>query len=205
MKMIKHSISILMASSMIWMIGCSGKAQSSTASAPNGAKDGAVWLTDFEKAKTGAAEKKRPVLMNFTGSDWCPPCIQLKKDILGTKEFAQYAEENLVLLELDFPQRTPQPEAVKKQNKELGETFQIEGFPTLVLLSPEGVEIARNVGYMPGVKLLKDWLLAGERIGSLEALWPKNRRNWGIWCQNFRFHSSESYFSRTSEWQAGMA
>jgi protein disulfide-isomerase len=88
--------------------------------------------------------------MNFTGSDWCPPCIQLKKDILSTGQFGKYAKEELVLLELDFPRQRSQPEDLKRQNEELAGTFEIEGFPTLILLSPEGRELARHVGYMPG-------------------------------------------------------
>lgn len=109
-----------------------------------------AWLTDFEEAKALSRDSGRPILANFTGSDWCPPCIQIKRDILTTERFKAYASENLVLLELDFPRRTPQPEELKRQNQQLASDFAVRGFPTLALLSPQGEELARHVGYMPG-------------------------------------------------------
>jgi thioredoxin-related protein len=143
-------ISLLAAATVFWLLGCDNSQQSSFTGPPSASAGQSGWLTDFEQAKALAAEKNRPVLLNFTGSDWCPPCIQLKKDILSTDEFGKYAEEELVLLELDFPRRTPQPENLKRQNEELAGAFDVEGFPTLILLSPQGKELARNVGSMPG-------------------------------------------------------
>jgi thioredoxin-related protein len=88
--------------------------------------------------------------VNFTGSDWCPPCIQLKRDALSQRRFLEFAETNLVLLEIDFPQRTPLPQALARQNDELHSRFLISGFPTLVLLDPGGRELGRHIGYLPG-------------------------------------------------------
>jgi protein disulfide-isomerase len=88
--------------------------------------------------------------VNFTGSDWCPPCIQMKKDVLGKAVFQDYAAENLVLLELDFPKGKPQPEEIQRQNEELAGKFKADGFPTFILLSSEGEELARHSGYLPG-------------------------------------------------------
>lgn len=133
---------------------------SSSTSATTTASE-ARWLTDFEKAKSRAAETDRPVFVNFTGSDWCPPCVQLKKDIFSKEDFADYAEENLVLLELDFPRRTAQAEELQRQNEQLAAKYEITGFPTLVLLSPDGKEIARSVGYMQGgPERLASWIEA---------------------------------------------
>lgn len=107
------------------------------------------WLTDFPAALKEAKAQKKLVLANFTGSDWCPWCQKLQREVFSTPDFQQYAKEHLVLLEIDFPQRKPQSEALKQQNKELADRYHIEGFPTIVLLDPEGQEVA-SLGYVPG-------------------------------------------------------
>lgn len=107
------------------------------------------WLTDFEKAKAIAASTNRRMLLDFTGSDWCPPCIKLKKDILNTDEFKAYAKENLVLVELDFPRNKKLPAETVKQNNTLKNKYGIRGFPTLIILNAEGKQIGK-MGYMKG-------------------------------------------------------
>ena len=83
------------------------------------------------------------MLVNFTGSDWCGYCIQLDRAILSQPLFKDYADKNLILVEIDFPRRKPQSVEVKKQNAELAERYQIEGFPTLVLLNGDGKTLWR--------------------------------------------------------------
>lgn len=110
-----------------------------------------TWGTDYNKALAEAAKENKLVLINFTGSDWCPYCIALQKSIFSKPAFATYADKNLVLLEADFPQNKPQPEALKKQNLALAKKYKLnEMFPTLVLLNSKGKEIERNVGFLPG-------------------------------------------------------
>jgi len=107
-----------------------------------------AWLTDLEAAKKQAAEEKKPILMFFTGSDWCGWCKKLHEDVLDKKEFQDFAKENVILLELDFPNSKPQSDALKKQNKELGDKFDVDGYPTMVLVASDGEkEITRSVGY----------------------------------------------------------
>ena len=107
-----------------------------------------TWLTDLEAAKKQAAADKKPILMFFTGSDWCGWCKKLHEDVLDKKEFQDFAKENVILLELDFPNSIPQSDALKKQNKELGEKFDVNGYPTMVLVASDGEkEITRMVGY----------------------------------------------------------
>ena len=106
--------------------------------------------TDYSAALERAAKQNKMVLLDFTGSDWCGWCIKLQKETFSKPEFKKFAEESLVLLELDFPRGKPQSDEVKKQNEELAKKFGIEGFPTLVLLDPQGKEAARNVGYLAG-------------------------------------------------------
>lgn len=107
------------------------------------------WLTDYEAAKALAAESGKPILMDFTGSDWCGWCIRLKKEVFSQPAFLQYASENLVLLMLDFPSQKPQSDDLKAQNQALAEQFDIKGYPTIILADAEGNEIART-GYQRG-------------------------------------------------------
>lgn len=111
---------------------------------------GDSWQTDYKAALEQAAKENKPVLLDFTGSDWCGWCIKLNKETFSQPEFQKFAEKNLILVELDFPNNKPQADSVKKQNAELQAKYGVEGFPTLVLLNSKGKEIARNPGYLPG-------------------------------------------------------
>ena len=79
----------------------------------------AKWMDDYEAAVKLAKAENKLLLLDFTGSDWCGWCIKLKKEIFDQKEFVAYAEENLVLVELDFPRKKKLTESLQKQNKEL--------------------------------------------------------------------------------------
>ncbi len=109
-----------------------------------------AWKTDYSAALAQAAKENKMVLLDFTGSDWCGWCIKLQKDTFSKPEFKKFAEKGLVLVELDFPREKAQSAELKKQNEELAEKFGVQGFPTLVLLDPQGQEAARQVGYLPG-------------------------------------------------------
>ena len=108
------------------------------------------WSTDYKKAQEEAKTSHKLVLLNFTGSDWCGYCIQLDRAILSQPQFKDYATKNLVLVELDFPRRKAQPAETRKQNQELAERYQIEGFPTLVVLNGDGKTVWRYEGYYAG-------------------------------------------------------
>ena len=117
---------------------------------------------NYTEALAAAKSLKRPVFIDFTGSDWCGWCIKLDREVFTQKEFIRYAKNDLVLLKLDFPQRKKISEAQQKQNMELAQKFGIRGFPTIVIVDAEGKEIART-GYRPGgdkkyVKHLKELL-----------------------------------------------
>jgi protein disulfide-isomerase len=92
-----------------------------------------VWETNVTKAMAISTETKKPLLLFFTGSDWCGWCIRLQKEVLKTPEFAAWAKENVVLVELDYPRKVPQTDDIKKQNNELQMAFGIQGFPTIIL------------------------------------------------------------------------
>lgn len=108
------------------------------------------WGTDLPAALAQAKKEKKAVLLDFNGSDWCPPCKMLHKDVFATKEFADYAKDNLVLVELDFPRQKKQSEDLKKANQALQEKYQIEGYPTVILLGADGKQLWKTVGYPPG-------------------------------------------------------
>ena len=107
------------------------------------------WLTDLDEAKAIAKAENKAILIEFTGSDWCPPCKMLKKEVFGTEEFAEAATKDFVLVQLDFPRKTEQSEELKEKNKALAKTYGIRGYPTVVLTDDEGKEFART-GYRKG-------------------------------------------------------
>jgi protein disulfide-isomerase len=110
----------------------------------------AFWQTDYKQALAQAAKEKKNVLLDFTGSDWCPYCTQMDKEVLSRPEFEKFAEKNLILVKLDFPRRKQLPPAESEQNHKLGRQFAIEGYPTYVLVDPTGKEVRRQVGYLEG-------------------------------------------------------
>lgn len=120
------------------------------ASAAFAADEASAWKTDYETAMAEAKSAGKPVLVDFTGSDWCGWCIKLDEETFDKEAFKEFAAKNLVLLELDFPNKKEQSAEVKKKNQELSEKFKVQGFPTLLLLNADGKELARQVGYLPG-------------------------------------------------------
>ncbi|MEN3369040.1 MAG: hypothetical protein V7609_1183 [Verrucomicrobiota bacterium] len=109
----------------------------------------ADWQTDYAKALQAAKAQNKRVLLDFTGSDWCGPCIQFKKQVFSRPDFAAYAQKNLVLVEVDYPQRKKQSAELAKQNERLANQYGIEekGYPTVVLLDPSGKIVRELTGY----------------------------------------------------------
>jgi thioredoxin-related protein len=108
---------------------------------------GVEWATDYNLALATAKASNKYVLLDFTGSDWCAYCIQIKKVVFSSHAFVTYARQNLVLVELDFPQRKVLPDKVKKQNALLASRYKVEGYPTVVLLAPNGKVLGQLDGY----------------------------------------------------------
>jgi len=110
------------------------------------------WMTVLElaQAREKAIAENRRVLMLFTGSDWCPPCQLLQRRVLQTPEFRRYAQSNLVLVEVDFPRRKLLAPELSATNHALARNYQVEVFPTLVLLDREGKELRKAQGYLGG-------------------------------------------------------
>jgi thioredoxin-related protein len=108
------------------------------------------WSENFAEASARAKAEKKLLLVNFTGSDWCPACVQIDKDVYLRPEFREYAKKSLVLFEADFPMNLPQSPEVKAQNEQLRLELGVNGYPTLVVLNPEGRKVAQLLGYQPG-------------------------------------------------------
>jgi thioredoxin-related protein len=107
-----------------------------------------LWTVDFEQAKAAAAKEGKDLLMEFTGSDWCPPCIALKKNVLDNEAFQTEAPKHFVLLKLDNPNdKSKQSEKEIAQYKTLSKTYKIEGVPTVILADAKGRPYAQFVGY----------------------------------------------------------
>ncbi len=107
------------------------------------------WMTDLPKAQAKAKEESRLVLIDFTGSDWCPWCIKLRKEVFSTPEFTDYAKKNLVPVEVDFPNHKEQAPELKEANKALKAKYKIRGYPTVIVLNSEGKKIG-ELGYEEG-------------------------------------------------------
>ena len=107
------------------------------------------WVTDLRAALNQAAAENKAVLVDFTGSDWCGWCIKLKKEVFDQQEFQAFADENLVLVEIDFPRAKQQSDALRRANKELASKFGIEGYPTVFILNANGDRLLQT-GYKAG-------------------------------------------------------
>ncbi len=109
-----------------------------------------LWMNDFEAAKAKAVKEGKPIFINFTGTDWCGWCIKLEKEVFSKKAFQDYAKENLVLVEVDFPKKKEQSAELKEQNKKLDQEYGVEGYPTLYLLDAQGKKLTNDIGYREG-------------------------------------------------------
>jgi thioredoxin-related protein len=111
----------------------------------------APWISDYNKALAQAKANNSDILMDFTGSDWCPWCIRMDKEVLSTKQFQDYVtKKNLVLMLVDFPQTKQLPQDVQDQNNKLQKQFNVDGYPTFILTDASGKILGQQVGYLEG-------------------------------------------------------
>ena len=101
------------------------------------AQEELTWHTDMNKAFELATKENKTLMLFFTGSDWCGWCIRLQNEVLKTSDFLQWAKDKLVLVELDFPRRTPLEEKTKIQNYQMQKMFKVSGYPTVYFAKPE--------------------------------------------------------------------
>ncbi len=110
----------------------------------------AGWSDNQPQALTKAKAEKKLVLMDFTGSDWCGWCMKMDKEVFDTPEFKEFAKDNVVLVELDFPKKQYLPATAVAQNDMLQKKYGVEGFPTLVVLDGDGKLLKTFGGYQRG-------------------------------------------------------
>ena len=121
------------------------------------------WHDNYEAAQKEAADSGKLVMANFTGSDWCPYCILLDKEVFRTQEFADWAEGHVSLLKVDFPNELKLSDEVVKQNEELMEKYkdQVPGYPTILFLDKDGGVVGK-MSYQKGGP--SGWLKSAEAI-----------------------------------------
>lgn len=107
----------------------------------HGARPG-IWTQDYTAAQALARERNLPIFLCFTGSDWCEGCILMDQKVFSTDEWNTYAP-TLVLAFIDRPTKLKLPTKVLEQNAKLREKYNIQGYPTYVLVRPDGSELAR--------------------------------------------------------------
>lgn len=121
------------------VIGCS----------KGGSNDNLNWEENLETALQKANAENKAVLVNFTGSDWCVWCKRLSAEVFSKSEFEDYAEDNLILVKIDFPQNIEQSAETKLYNNQLAQKFGIQGYPTILLFNSTG-NLVLTTGYQPG-------------------------------------------------------
>ena len=109
--------------SIIFLTSLTSFAQKST-------KEDLVWHTDLNKAIEIANKENKPMMLFFTGSDWCGWCVRLQKEVFTQVEFKEWAQKNVILVEVDFPRANIQTDEIKTQNRNLQQQFAVRGYPT---------------------------------------------------------------------------
>jgi thioredoxin-related protein len=140
------------------------------------------WYTNVKEAIKVSKKEKKPLLLFFTGSDWCGWCIRLQNEVLKTPEFSKWAKESVVLVELDYPRRAPQSDEIKKQNNELQQAFGVQGYPTVYFanatVNKEGkvnFEGLGSTGYVAGGPTA--WLAVADPFVKNAALKEKTKKS----------------------------
>ena len=115
------------------------------------------WLDSFDEAIKESKNTGKPILANFTGSDWCGWCIRLDKEVFSKAEFKEWADKNVVLLTVDFPRRKELPAETVETNAGLQKAFGVRGYPTLWMFKPgdgqdpkQDMEALGKTGYVKG-------------------------------------------------------
>ncbi|MBS4168797.1 thioredoxin family protein [Parachlamydia sp. AcF125] len=133
------SFIVLTALAFCWL----SSAQAASATSP------LQWHENYAEAAKLSASSGKPLFVLFTGSDWCTYCIKLENEVFATPEFAKALGNRLIFVKLDYPPKASVPVQIKEQNEALKRKFNIQGFPTVVLLDSKGGQIGVT-GYKTG-------------------------------------------------------
>lgn len=134
------------------------------------AQEELTWHKDLNKAIEISRQEQKPLFLFFTGSDWCGWCIRLQKEVFRTPEFTAWANEKVVLVELDFPRKNLQSEEIKMQNNQMQQLFAVRGYPTVWFVKAgikddkTNFEQLGSTGYVAGG--LSKWLEVANQFTS---------------------------------------
>ena len=127
-----------------------------------------VWNNKLENAIEQSSKSKKPLLLFFTGSDWCGWCKRLQSEVFTKPEFVTWAKDNVILVEVDFPRKTALPQDLQTQNNQLQQFFEVAGYPTIWFVNPGKLdgkisfEKLGSTGYVAGGPL--EWLKVANGI-----------------------------------------
>lgn len=129
--------------------------------------DRAYWHTNYDSATIVAISESKPLMVLFTGSDWCGWCIRLQKEVFSDTNFVNWSK-NVVLVEIDFPREKYQSDELKRQNQNLQNLWNIQGYPTVLFIKVVDGEyqLIGKSGYMPGGS--KNWINNANEIIGIE-------------------------------------
>ncbi|MAG59027.1 MAG: hypothetical protein CMJ83_22290 [Planctomycetes bacterium] len=128
---------------------------------PQTPSQASAWLTNYDTALTRSRKTGKPVLVDFTGSDWCGWCIRLKAEVFDTPAFQTWARRNVILLELDFPRQRRQDPRVRTRNEAIARKYGVRSYPTILFLDAKGKVLGRS-GYRRGGP--RGWTAHADRI-----------------------------------------
>lgn len=128
-----------------------------------------TWHTNFEKAMQLSVKEKKPLMLFFTGSDWCGWCIRLQKEVFHKSEFVAWAKDKVILVELDFPRKKQLEPSMQQQNYGLQNALQVRGYPTIWFVNAEKKDDGKinlsqlgSTGYVAGGP--EAWLTGANQI-----------------------------------------
>jgi thioredoxin-related protein len=112
-------------------------------------KDGLTWYTDIIQARVISDSTHKPIFAFFTGSDWCGWCHKLQRDVFAKAAFKEWAKQNVILVELDYPRSKQLPADLAQQNAELQQVFQVSGYPTIWMFNLDWDEANKRMNIVP--------------------------------------------------------
>lgn len=134
------------------------------------------WYTNYNQAVSDAKSANKPIILFFTGSDWCGWCNKLEREVFESKDFIDSTAQKMVFVKLDFPMRSQLPDNQKQQNELLKDKYSIRSYPTLIVIDPQERQIGIT-GYRPGggkqyadhlMKMVNEYTAYREKLSLLD-------------------------------------
>jgi protein disulfide-isomerase len=121
------------------------------------------WTTSYQEAVAHAGEQNTPIMLFFSGSDWCPWCRKLTTEVFENEQFAAWCDSRVITVLVDFPRKSQLPPQLANQNNRLLNRYRphLDGFPTALFIRPDGTVIGK-LGYEPQGLLV--WINKAQRI-----------------------------------------